>query len=211
MAKLEEISEKLREYLSLSSYPVGVRVIREGESLDETGCTPIQGRAPFCAYVHRAAQGREAFCMRLENLKCNNAELTLGLRPPRYGDVDLSIKDRVQAIVIGPLEGADVVMLILNPRQAMTAALLLENQVNMRFRHNRAVCGDALVEVLMSGEPRLSMLCVGSRTSGGFLDEEMVLSLPLKTFLELPPKMSKLAAVSRKAQEGLEYRLARLH
>jgi uncharacterized protein (DUF169 family) len=189
--------------------PVGVKVIRPGEVPDESTFDKLPSRAPFCLYISEAATGKN-FIMRLDDLKCNNAELTLGLREPHYGEVELRIPGKVAALRVGPLEGAEVVMLVLQPGQVMTAALIIEN-IQLRFRRNRAVCGDSMAEVLNSGQPRITFLCVGSRTSGGFHSDELVLSLPYAMFMALPPKMSKLAQMSRKAQDGLTHRLAKIH
>jgi uncharacterized protein (DUF169 family) len=68
-----------------------------------------------------------------------------------------------------------------------------------------------MAEVLRSGQPRITFMCVGSRTSGGFHSDEMVLSLPYSQFMELPSKMGKLAQMSRKAQDSLTHRLAKIH
>jgi uncharacterized protein (DUF169 family) len=200
---------KLQEYLGMPGRPVGVKVLRPGEVPDEAGFDHLPARAPFCRFVSEAAKGKN-FIMRLDYLKCNNAELTLGLREPHYGEIEFRIPGKVAALRVGPLEDADVVMLILQPGQVMTASLIIEG-INLRFRRNRAVCGDNMAEVFNSGQPRISFLCVGSRTSGGFSSDQLVLSLPYKQFMELPPKMSKLTQMSRKAQDGLTHRLARIH
>lgn len=193
----------------MSGRPVGVKVLRPGEIPDESAFDKLPSRAPFCRYVSEAAKGKN-FIMRLGDLKCNVAELTLGLREPHYGEVEMRIPGKVAALRVGPLEGADVVMLVLQPGQVMTAALIIEN-IQMRFRRNRAVCGDSMAEVLNSGQPRITFLCVGSRMSGGFQSDEMMLSLPYALFMELPPKMGKLAQMSRKAQDSLTHRLAKIH
>ena len=184
-------------------------MLRFGEIPDTAAFDKLPGPAPFCRYVSEAAKGKK-FIMRLDDLKCNNAELTLGLREPHYGEVELRIPGKVAALRIGPLEGSDVVMLVLLPGHVMTASLIIEN-IQMRFRRNRAVCGDSMAEVLNSGQPRITFLCVGSRTSGGFHKDELVLSMPYSQFMELPSKMSKLAQMSRKAQDSLTDRLAKIH
>ena len=205
----DSVGRKLQEYLGMPGRPVGVKVIRPFDDPGDVGFDHLPSRAPFCRYVSEAAKGKN-FIMRLEDLKCNNAELTLGLRDPHYGEIELRIPGKVAALRIGPLEDADVVMLILQPAQVMTASLIIEG-IQLRFRHNRAVCGDNMAEVFNSGEPRISFLCIGSRTSGGFNRDELVLSLPYRQYMELPPKMSKLAQLSRKAQDGLTHRLAKIH
>jgi uncharacterized protein (DUF169 family) len=203
------VGRKLQEYLGTPGRPVGVKVLREGEIPDETGFDRLPSPAPFCRFVSEAARGKN-FIMRLGDLKCNNAELTLGLREPHYGEIELRIPGKVAALCIGPLEGADVVMLVVQPGHVMTAAIIIED-IQMRFRRNRAVCGDSMTEVFNSGKPRVSFLCVGSRTSGGFHNDEMVLSMPYSQFMELPSKMGKLAQMSRKAQDSLTDRLAKIH
>ena len=203
------VGRKLQEYLGIPGRPVGVKVLRPGEVLNESGFEHLAAPAPFCRFVSEAAKGKN-FIMRLDDLKCNNAELTLGLREPRYGEIELRIPGKVEALRIGPLGGADVVMLVVQPGHVMTAAIIIEN-IQQRFRRNRAVCGDSMAEVFNSGQPRITFLCVGSRTSGGFYNDEMVLSIPYSQFMELSPKMGKLAQMSRKAQDGLTHRLAKIH
>ena len=203
------VGRKLQEYLGMPGRPVGVKVLRPGKVQDDTGFDRFPNRAPFCRFVSEAAKDKN-FIMRLDDLKCNNAELVLGLREPHYGEIELRIPGKVAALRIGPLEDADVVMLVLQPGHVMTAAIIIEN-IQMRFRHNKAVCGDSMAEVLNSGQPRITFLCVGSRTSGGFHNDEIVLSMPYAQFMELPSKMSKLAQMSRKAQDSLTYRLAKIH
>ncbi len=203
------VGRKLQEYLGMPGLPVGIKVYRPGEPLSDFGFDHLPGKAPFCRFVSEAAKGKQ-FIMRLSDLKCNNAELTLGLREPHYGEIEFRIPDKVAALRIGPLDDADVVILVLQPAQVMTASLIIEG-INLRFRRNRAVCGDNVAEVFNSGEPRISFLCVGSRTSGGFNKDELVLSLPYKQFMELSLRMSKLAQMSRKAQDGLVHRLAKIH
>jgi uncharacterized protein (DUF169 family) len=203
------VGRKLQEYLGMTGRPVGVKVLRDGKIPDESGFDHLQSRAPFCRFVSEAAKGKN-FIMRLDDLKCNNAELTLGLREPHYGEIELRIPGKVAALRVGPLEDSDVVMLVVQPGQVMTAALIIEN-IQLRFRRNRAVCGDSMADVLNSGQPRITFLCVGSRTSGGFNSDELVLSLPYAMFMELLPKMGKLAQMSRKAQDSLTHRLAKIH
>ena len=203
------VGRKLREYIGMSGRPVGVKVLRSGEIPQEAGFDRLASKSPFCRFVSEAAKGKN-FIMRLDDLKCNNAELTLGLREPHYGEIELRIPGKVAALRIGPLEESDVVMLILQPGQVMTAALIIED-IQMRFRRNRAVCGDSMAEVFNRGQPRITFLCVGARTSGGFYNDEMVLSLPYAQFMELPAKMSKLAQMSRKAQDSLTHRLVKIH
>jgi uncharacterized protein (DUF169 family) len=203
------VGRKLSEYLGMEGRPVGVKVLRAGEVPDEAGFDKLEKRATFCRYVSEAAKGRN-FIMRLEDLKCNNAELTLGLREPHYGDIEFRLPGHVEALRIGPLDGADIVLMVLQPGQVMTAALIIED-INLRFRKNRAVCGDGVTEVFNTGVPRLTFLCVGSRTSGGFTSDQLVLSIPYTRFMELPAKMSKLGQISRKAQDSLVDKLAKIH
>ena len=203
------VGRKLQDYLGMPDRPVGVKVLRFGELPDTSLFDKLPARAPFCRYVSEAAKGKN-FIMALNDLKCNNAELTLGLRESHYGEVELRIPGKVAALRIGPLEGSDVVMMVLQPGHVMTASLIIED-IQMRFRRNRAVCGDSMTEVFNSGKPRITFLCVGSRTSGGLNNDEMVLSLPYSQFMELPSKMSKLAQMSRKAQDSLTHRLAKIH
>ena len=209
MAGADSYAKKIQEYLGMKTRPVGIKLFKQGTVIEDSGIEKIENRLTFCRLVHDAAEGKN-FLMRLENLKCINAELTLGLREPRYGNIDFRIKEKISALRIGPAESADIIMLILNPEQVMSAANMVEG-INLRFRKNRAICGDCVTEVYNSGQPRISFLCIGSRTNGHFADNELILSMTYKMFLELPSKMSKMASLSRRAKDSLAQRLLNLH
>jgi uncharacterized protein (DUF169 family) len=201
--------KKVQEYLGMTTRPVGIKLFKKGDMIEDSGFEKIENRVTFCRLVHEAAEGKN-FLMRLENLKCTNAELTLGMHEPKYGDIDFRIKDKIAAVRIGQPGNADVVILIVNPEQVMSMANIVEG-IGLRFRKNRAVCGDCVTEVYTSGQPRISFLCIGSRTDGHFTDNELILSLPYKIFLELPSKMSKFSSLSRKAKDNLAQRFLNIH
>jgi len=202
-------NKKVQEYLGMATRPVYIKLYKQGAIIEQSCFEKIENRLTFCHFVHEAAEGKN-FLIRLENLKCSNAELTLGLREPKHGDVDFRIKGKINAVRIGQSENADIVILILNPEQVMSVANLIGG-INLRFRKNRAVCGDCVAEVYNSGQPRISFLCIGSRTDGHFTDNELILSLPYKMFLELPSKTSKFASLSRSAKDSLAQRLLSIH
>jgi len=205
MLELDSASRKVKEYLGMSTLPVGIKLMHAGEETERTEYDVGDRRRPFCYFVHEAALGHR-FLVRLGDFKCVNADLALGLREPRYAHFEPRIHERIEAVRVGPLADSDLVMLILNPEQVMTAAVMLEG-IQVRFGRNRTICGDCSAGVYNTGQPRLTFLCIGPRTTGGFGSSDLVLSMPYQTFLELPSKMGRLAQFSRRAKESLTERL----
>ena len=134
----------------------------------------------------------------------------MGLRAPRFGNIEPRIKDKITAVCIGPLAGADAVLLVLNPEQAMTLAHLLP-EIQMSFKNNRTVCGEGVARVCRDRQSVMSLLCIGARMDGGFKADEMLAALPHASFVQLPARMNKLRSISRQAVDSLKGRLTRLN
>lgn len=198
----QEIEERLRSYLGMNHRLVGVKILEEN----------VDGHHPaapmtFCQAVREALAGRELI-VEMDDLDCPSAELCLGFREPAFVDVEPRIKARTKALRVGPLEGADVVLLVLNPEQVMITSILLGG-IKAEFKGEMAICGEAVAQVYNQGKPNLSFLCSGARDLGGFEVHELVLGLPYAAFLELPGRMSKFASLSRSAREGISRLLRR--
>ena len=208
MEALDSNSKKIQEYLGMSGRPVGVKLVRQCVPIDDVGYDKLDGRKTFCRHIHEAAAGQN-FMMRLEHLDCTDAELILGFRKPRFADVQPRITEEIAAVRIGPVADADVIMLVLNPEQAMTLSNVLPGIVTT-FKKNRTVCGEGVARVCKENQPVMTLLCIGARTDGAFASHELIVSLPYKTFLELPARMGKFVSFSRKALDGLAHRLKSL-
>ncbi len=191
----------------MSTRPVGVKLFKRGEAVPDSGHDKPERPMPFCRLVHEAAAGKN-FLMRLEDLDCSKAEVALGFHGPKFTDVEPRIRVNTAALRIGPTEDSDVVMLVLNPEQVMSASMLIEG-LSVRFVKNRAVCGAAMAQVYNKGQGVVTFLCIGARTRGGFQPAEVVMSLPRETFRELAAKMGKFPSFSRKVRESVTERLLR--
>ena len=207
--ELDSTSRKVQEYLGMATRPVGVKLVVDGEELEHSDYEKVDIRGPFCRFVHDASRGKKFF-IELPDIDCNKAEIVVGFKEPRFANIEPRVKEKVKALVVGPTGDADVVMLILNAGQAMTLSNLLP-EIKLSFRKNRTVCGEGLATVYNTKQPSMTLLCIGARTDGNFEPEEMLITLPYKTFLELPAKMSKFASLSRQAVDSLRERFTRLH
>jgi uncharacterized protein (DUF169 family) len=136
-----------------------------------------------------------------DDLSCPAAELTLGFREPRYADIQPRVSRPVRAVRIGPLQEADVVLLLLNPHQVMVLAILLGG-MTAEFRGEMALCGEAVARVVNSGEPNLTFPCPGARELGGFQQNDVVVGLPRASVLGLPERMKTFASLGCAVRQG---------
>jgi len=201
--ELEELEEKVRSYLGMNHRLVGVKVLEE----EMDGHRP-HSPLTFCQAVREALEGKELI-ITLADLACPSAELALGFREPTLVEVEPRIKSATKAVRLGPLEGADVVLFVLNPEQVMVMSILLGG-IKAEFKGEMAVCGEAVAKVYEEGEPNVSFLCNGARELGGFEPHEVVLGLPYDLFLELPGRMSRFASLSRAVRGKMSQLLRRL-
>jgi len=188
--KPEEIEEKVRSYLGLNHRLVGIKISEE--SIDgEYPAIPMT----FCRAVRETLGGKE-LVVGIDDLSCPNAELCLGFRESTFVDVGPRIKTTTEAVRVGPLEGADVVLFVLNSEQVMVMSILLGG-IRAEFKGEMALCGEAVAKVYNEGQPNVSFLCSGARDLGDFETYEVVLSLPYTLFLELPDRMTKFTSLSQ--------------
>jgi uncharacterized protein (DUF169 family) len=188
--KPEEIEKRIRSYLGLNHRLVGIKI--SGKNMEGTHpAIPMT----FCRTVREALGGKE-LVIGIDDLDCPNAELCLGFREPMFVEVEPRIKSKTKAVRIGPLEDADVVLLVLNSEQVMIMSILLGG-IKAEFKGEMAICGEAVAKVYNEGKPNVSFLCSGARDLGGFETHEVVLGLPYGLFLELPDRMTKFASLSR--------------
>lgn len=201
MDELSGIGKSIHTYLGMSTRPVGVKLYKVGEELPSQGFDKPEKRMTYCRFVREAAKGKN-YLIKVEDIDCANAEVTLGFREPKYVKIEPRINEKMAAIRLGPVEGSDIILFILNAEQVMTMSILLEG-MEATFKGNMAVCGEATALVNNTGKANVTFLCNGARTFGTYETNEVVLSLPQKVFLELPSKMGKFTALSKKAREGL--------
>lgn len=205
--KPEEIEERVRSYLGLNHRLVGIKIseenvdanpstsLRAGSQAEGSGQRHPAAPMTFCRAVREALGGKE-LVIGIDDLSCPNAELCLGFREPMFVEVGPRIKGKTQAVRIGLLENADLVLFVLNSEQVMIMSILLGG-IRAEFKGEMAICGEAVAKVYNERQPNVSFLCSGARELGGFETHEVVLSLPYALFLELPDKMTKFASLNR--------------
>lgn len=189
MVEIETIAEEIRAYLGLEFPLVGVKLLTTEVERDHP-----PGRHTFCQFVRAALEKGQDATITGDDLSCPSAELALGFREPRYVDVEPRIRRPVEAVRIGPVEGADVVLFLLNPHQVMVLAVLLGG-IKAEFRGEMALCGEAVAQVINTGQPNISFLCQGARELAGFQKNEIVVGLPYDMMLGLPERMTKFTSL----------------
>ncbi len=182
----------IREYLGLKYNLVGIKIF--SESINSDPEKRPKKRMRFCELVRESATG-SSFEEYLEDEACPEATIALGFEEPTYVDVQPRISPaQTKLIKIAPLDESaspDVVLAILNPRQAMQLAALLEG-VEAKFTGSIA-CGEAVAKPYMDKKPNVTFLCGGARTFADFKDSEIIFGAPLETFRHLAEKIEALS------------------
>lgn len=182
----------IRAHLGLGHKLVGVRILKASEG---SQYKKPEKRMRFCQMVREAADGK-SFAASLEDLACPNAVITLGYEKPIYVDIQPRIEPaETKTVEVAPLEemrNPDVVLAILNPRQMMEIAALL-NGVNAEFAGSLAVCGEGTAKPYMSKKPNVTFLCGGARTFANYKDSELIFGAPPKVFEELAKQIERFS------------------
>lgn len=183
--------ENLRAHLGMKYNLVGVRLVKEQDYTPGMVDSMRAGeRKWYCAMVKQAACGK-TFAATVDDMGCPNSELALGLRKPKYSNMPTMIKDNIKAVVIGPIEGADVILFVLNPKQVMKLSIILGG-MSADFKGEVAVCGEATAMVIAEGIPNMTLLCNGARMYGGYIDSEVVVGVPPYLVDKLEEKVAKM-------------------
>jgi uncharacterized protein (DUF169 family) len=179
------MSDALRAYLGMKYHTVGIKI---NGKLNNTH--KPQDKLWFCQMVHEAGLGKE-FVIKMDDLACPNAEITLGFRVPKYVNIEPRIKKAVKTIKIGSIDDADVVLLILNCEQVMMLSILLGG-LNPSFKGELGVCGEAVAKVYEENTPNVSFLCQGARIFGNFKQNEIILGITKSQFDEPVKRIENL-------------------
>jgi uncharacterized protein (DUF169 family) len=199
MSTAERIAREVQDFLGLSHRPVGIH-IEEGLRRTEPSSLPRR----FCILEREdLSGGARAFC--LGDVECPGAGLALGLVEPAYAGVEPRIHAGVSSVRVGPVDGADQILFTVTPRQAMALAVLTGG-IEGRCTGSHAVCGEVIACVHETGQPHLSLLCLGMRELCGFRDEELVVGVSREDFLALPDAMARHASL--RSGEGARSRWA---
>lgn len=189
--------EAFRRFFKLPTHPVAVRALQDMEV--ETDTVPMR----YCEMVRRAAEyGEEYVCTR-DNLSCANAEISLGLTDPPYGDVDTRLEGTT-GVLIAPLVDADfepqVVILVGKPKLLMQVSTSVSRvrgeKMRSTFGGETAVCGEATAHPILQGEANLSLLCEGARMFAGYTGDEVAMGIPMRLFQQIAENIGRPEATS---------------
>ncbi len=189
MSKLKEDLKIIKEYLKLNSEIVGVRLLKG----DIAEGHPKEGQF-YCWFVRQSAIRGEAFNLNEKDFTCPNPELCLGLREPKYVEVELRVKEKYKTVHVGDVKKAEVLLFIVNPRQLMELSILLGG-ITAFFRGETAVCGEATARCYIENKPSLTLLCHGARDFSGYRDDEMVLAVPVSMVKDMVKRINELKAL----------------
>ncbi|MEW5768622.1 MAG: DUF169 domain-containing protein [bacterium] len=179
------MSDVVRAYLGMKDKLVGIKInpSQDGEHPKEP--------AWFCQLVKEAALKGSEYVINLKDLACPNADITLGFRRPRYMEIEPRIKEEVERVRIGPVEGSNLVLLCLNSEQVMTLSILLGG-ITASFKGEMGVCGEATAAAYEQKKPKLTFLCNGARLMGGFKTNEILVAIPVQEFEALNQRIENL-------------------
>ena len=162
--------------LGLKLNPVGIKIS------EELIGTPIEQPEYFDRLVREAAVSGGSFVVTDEKLSDPHSHICLGFKEPMFiKDYGPRITKKVKSVRIGPVEGADVVLFIVNAEQGMRLTFLL-GKIEAEFECDAAISGEAIAKVYNGQKPNLTLLCGGARVYGKFRDDEFIIGVPQKIF-----------------------------
>jgi len=188
------MDKTIRSHLGSRYKLVGVRIVDKSSNEDVSSNRPKK-KVRFCEMVRRAADG-ESFTAAVDDFECMNPIFTLGFEKPEYVDVQPRIMPaNTKAVKVAPVDGMknpDIVLAILNPKQAMDVSAMLDG-IDARFSGSLAVCGEATAKPYMDKKPNLTLLCGGARTFADYKDSDLILGAPLETFKKIKEYIEKFS------------------
>ncbi len=165
--------------------PVGVKILK---SMPKDKTKKPKKPLWYSQLIRQAAKGRQ-FMVEKDDIEDVKPHIALGFIKPKYVDIQPRISPAAtKAIRIGPIEGADVVLMILTPKQVMQIAQVY-GPIDACFKGELGVEGEATALPLKSGKANVSFLCNSARLLGGFQDSEVILSMPIRQAKTLVKKI----------------------
>jgi uncharacterized protein (DUF169 family) len=216
------LSDKLTSILALKGSPVAVKLIRTEsgtpEGLNRTNevlrhCEMVQkarGGSKFYATVEQHACKGGAGMLGMieipENIKSGEFYYKLG----RFSSVEHAAETmqavpgvdfKTYATAYAPLGETpfepDVVVLVVNPRQAMMIAQANVYELHSRntadFSGIQSLCGDAVAAPLIRDSINFTLGCSGSRKYAKVSEDELIVGIPMTILPKLADALQKLA------------------
>lgn len=180
-----DIDDIIRSFVGSKLKLVGVKILTEvPDTADEKPGKPLR----YSQLIREAAEGK-TYTVEEKDIADANPQLALGFHEPKYVDIQPRISPPdTKAVRIGPLDGADIVMMILNPRQVMEIAQVY-GPLEARFQGELGVEGEATALPYMTGKPNVSFLCNSARLLAGYKDSEVILTMPYEEATKLAEKI----------------------
>ena len=216
------LSDKLTGVLGLKGSPVAVKLIK-AESGVPKGLVHLNEVLRHCEMVQKARSGSK-FYVTVEQHACKGGAGLLGLidipeniksgefyyKLGRFSSIEHAadtmegaprVDFKTYATAYSPLAETpfepDVVVLIVNPRQAMLIAQANVYELHSRntadFSGIQSLCGDAVAAPLMRGNINFTVGCSGSRKYAKVSEDELIVGVPIKTVPKLTEALEKLA------------------
>jgi uncharacterized protein (DUF169 family) len=216
------LSNKLTSALGLKGSPVAIKLIRSKSSVPK-GLSHINEVLHHCTMVQKA-RGGSKFYATVEQHACRGGAGMLGVieipesvrsgeyyyKLGRFSSIEHAA-DTMQdvprvdfknyATAYSPLAETpfepDVVVLLVNPRQAMMIAQANVYELHSRntadFSGIQSLCGDAVAAPLMRGTINFTLGCTGSRKHAKISEDELIVGIPVKILPKLADALQKLA------------------
>jgi uncharacterized protein (DUF169 family) len=205
-----ESEDRFTVLLGLNRAPVGIRLLKTSEALRDSVAPMPEGGLPYCAAVSKAGKGGryklgpgnmyckagavalnlvkpdedrlsgkvyEKFKVYRDGEVCKNigAGMTY-LTEPNAGVEIMPFRDFEQT--------PDIIIFVANPKTVMRIvqgyAYHFGHLKNIRMSGMCAICNECTSYPYTAGEMNVSMLCAGTRSVGGWGDDELAVGLPFK-------------------------------
>lgn len=204
--------ETLDCILDLSRDIVGVKFIFTEEEFEHINIEQVKFKMSYCNTVRLASQGR-SFKANLNHFFCKASARALGLMDVNdeiisgrlyysfkmYNSVGIAkevqknvtyIDHKIYGIVVKPLqcfeEEADVVIMIVNPYQAMRIVQGYSYHYgiakNIKLTGNQGLCSECTATPYENNDLNISLLCANTRLAAKWNDNEMGVGMPFHMF-----------------------------
>jgi uncharacterized protein (DUF169 family) len=216
------LSDQLTSVLGLKGSPVAVKLIRT-ESQVPKGLNHLNEVMRHCEMVQKARRGSR-FYATVEQHACKGGAGMLGLidipeniksgefyyKLGRFSSVEHAadvmeaipnVDFKTYATAYAPLSDApfkpEVVVLVVNPRQAMMIAQANVYELHSRntadFSGIQSLCGDAVAAPLVRDRINFTLGCSGSRKYAKVTEDELIVGIPMAMLPNLTDALKKLA------------------
>jgi len=211
----EEKVKELKELLGLKGSPVAVKLVKSAHEIPEgyskisekkRHCEFVQdarltGNKGYATSDEHLCKGG-AGVMGIEPLPASVASGKMYHQLGNYETLE-GAQETIAAIpkssenyyasIYSPLESAeyepDVIVLVITPKQALRVSQAYlrakGGRISSDYSGIQSLCADAVVAVKERGVPNMTLGCSGSRKYAKVADEEVVIGIPPKNFVDI--------------------------